>query len=101
MAQMKGNGFLMFNDWKPLIDSLNDDQVGDIVKGIYATVNDEEYEFREDTKAMATFFLTSIMKNINKYEETCKKRREAALKQHSKSKQMQANASNNKIIRDI
>lgn len=94
----KSNGFLMFNDWKPLIDNLSNEQVGDIIKGIYSRVNNEEYEFRKDTEALAAFFLTSIQKNIDKYEETCQKRREAALKQHSKNKQMQANANNSENV---
>lgn len=99
MATMKSNGFLMFNDWKPLIDSLNDDQVGDIVKGIYAVVNGEEYAFREDTKALAAFFLTSIMKNINKYEETCRRKSESAKRRANNSNTFE-NIPNNSNVED-
>lgn len=86
MAEVKKNTFLMFCDWKPIIDGMSDEQVGHIIKGLFCELTGGEYTFTNETAPIANFMLEQIKKSNNKYEATCKRKSEAAKKRAEKAK---------------
>lgn len=88
MAEVKKNSFLMFCDWKTIIDGMTDEQVGHIVKGLFSKLTGGEYTFTKDTASIANYMLEQIEKSNSKYEATCKRKSEAAKKRAEKLKHL-------------
>lgn len=74
----KKNTFLLYKDWKPLIDACTSEQAGDILKGIYAYVCEGEApEF--DNPLLAGFF-EMIRQAIDENDNAWAEKREKAKK---------------------
>ena len=72
------NTFLLYKDWKPLIDACTSEQAGDILKGIYAYVCEGEApEF--DEPLLAGFF-EMISRAIDENDSAWAEKREKAKK---------------------
>lgn len=85
------NSFVLYDSWSPMVRVMSDQAAGQLLKACYAFANGEEYEITDETAAVVFETVRETMASDRvKYEEVCKKRREAALA--SKSKQKDANA---------
>ena len=78
--------FILYDDWKPLFDSLEDDEAGKLIKGLFAMRNGEgsRLEFTSSTtKALYDFMKTTILRDSEKYAERCEKNRQIALRREA------------------
>lgn len=74
----KKNTFLLYKDWKPLIDACTAEQAGDILKGIYAYVC--EGEAPEFENPLITGFFEMIRQAIDENDSAWAEKREKAKK---------------------
>lgn len=93
---MEKNNFILYKDWKPLIDNLTDEQSGKLFKGIYQYVcgNGDELPTNLDNTTSYVFeFIKSMLhKDLVKYRNKCKQNSESA-KQRYESMRTHTNAS--------
>lgn len=74
----KKNTFLLYKDWKPLIDACTSEQAGDILKGIYAYVC--EGEAPEFENPLLAGFFEMIRQAIDENDNAWAEKREKARK---------------------
>lgn len=72
------NTFLLYKDWKPLIDACTSEQAGDILKGIYAYVC--EGEAPEFNNPLLSGFFEMIRQAIDENDSAWAEKREKAKK---------------------
>lgn len=85
------NTFIMYEDWKPFIDGMTDEQIGHVIRGIYERLSGNDFQFSAETKMVADFIYEQVQKNNDKYKEICKKRSESVKKRYDKSNQKNTN----------
>lgn len=77
MAQDK-KGFILYADQKALFDQLPNDKAGELIKFIFAYVNDENPETEDIIINLAfTPIKQQLKRDLKKFEETKEKRSEA------------------------
>ena len=96
-------GFLLFSNWRPLVDFLNNENAGVLFKAIFAAVcGDENVEDKLTPECVGTYFfmIDAIEQNMKKWAETKEKRQQAGRlggqARSSNAKQNQAMPSNAK-----
>ena len=80
MAENK-KSFVAYADWKYTFDELSNEKAGELIKHIFAYVNDEN-PVSEDMLINAVFanIKHTLKRDLKRYEKTCKKRSEAGKK---------------------
>lgn len=79
--KIEKNGFILYNNYEEQINMLSDDQAGQLIKGIFAYVRTGE-EIHADPLVTMLFSMIARQMDIDirRYQDTCKKRREAGKK---------------------
>lgn len=92
MASEK-QSFLMYNEWRELIQELSIEQRGILMTAVFDLVNGEQLPSMDGmTKLCFMVFKAQIDRNAEKWEEIRQKRREAGSKGGAAKKANQANA---------
>lgn len=87
------NSFVLYTEQKAIFDKLSDEQAGKLIKAIYEYVEKGKIDnIDEITNIIITPFITVLDKDMQKYEETKKKRAEAGAKGGKQKVANQANA---------
>jgi len=77
----KHNSFVLYNDYREYIDMLSDQETGRLFKAIFSVLSGgEEPELEGSTKIVFKVIYGQIMRDLEKWEETCRKRSEAGKK---------------------
>ena len=73
----KKKSFILYADYIKHIERLSDDEAGKLFKAIFCYVNNGRLPDLDGMSAMAFSFISNQLDNdLQKYEETCKKRSE-------------------------
>ncbi len=79
MAKAKKKSFVLYNDYQQHIDRLTDEQAGKLFKAIFDYVNTGTIALLEGQADMAfSFIALQLDRDVEKYEEICRKRSEFA-----------------------
>ena len=99
MAENK-KSFVAYADWKYTFDELSNEKAGELIKHIFAYVNDEN-PVSEDMLINAVFanIKHTLKRDLKRYEKTCKKRSEAGKK--GMAKRWGTDNKNNKCYKAI
>ena len=77
MPKPKKKSFILYADYIKHIERLSDDEAGKLFKAIFCYVNNGRLPDLDGMAAMAFSFISNQLDNdLQKYEETCKKRSE-------------------------
>lgn len=79
MAEDK-NGFILYADQRELVDSMSNEQAGELFKTIMSYVNDEDPTPRDDIKFAFMAFKARLKFDLKKWTSICQKRSEAGKK---------------------
>lgn len=83
MAEDK-NGFILYADQRELVDSMSNEQAGELFKTIMSYVNDEDPTPREDIKFAFMAFKARLKFDLKKWDSIRQKRSEAGKKGNEK-----------------
>ena len=77
----KHNSFVLYNEYKEYIDMLSDQETGRLFKALFTVLSGgEEPELEGSTKIVFKVIYGQILRDLEKWEETCRKRSEAGKK---------------------
>ena len=98
-GKQEKRSFVIYTDSLDILDNMNDKECGQLFRAIKAFQNSRQDELEKllDNPFIKGIFLNFqayFTRDYEKYENICKKRKDAALKSSEKKKQMVANASN-------
>lgn len=98
-GKQKKQSFVIYTDSLDILDNMSDTECGQLFRAIKAFQNSRQDELEKllDNPFIKGIFLNFqayFTRDYEKYENICKKRKDAALKSSEKKKQMVANASN-------
>jgi hypothetical protein len=86
----KKKSFILYADYIKHIERLSDDEAGKLFKAIFEYVNEGRLPDLDGMAAMAFSFISNQLDNdLQKYEETCKKRSENIKKRWEKANKSQ------------
>ncbi|MBE6864240.1 MAG: hypothetical protein E7495_06710 [Ruminococcus flavefaciens] len=87
----KHNSFVLYKDYREYIDMLSDQETGRLFKAIFSVLSGgEEPELEGSTKIVFKVIYGQIMRDLEKWEETCRKRSEAGKKGGRPAKNVEA-----------
>lgn len=77
----KHNSFVLYKEYREYIDMLSDQETGRLFKALFSVLSGgEEPELEGSTKIVFKVIYGQIMRDLEKWEETCRKRSEAGKK---------------------
>ena len=77
----KHSSFVLYKDYREYIDMLSDQETGRLFKALFSVPSGgEEPELEGSTKIVFKVIYGQIMRDLEKWEETCRKRSEAGKK---------------------
>ena len=102
-GKQEKRSFVIYTDSLDVLDNMSDEECGQLFRAIKAFQNSRQDELKKllDNPFIKGIFLNFqayFTRDSEKYENICKKRKDAALKSSEKKKQMVANASNCKQL---
>lgn len=97
----KKKSFILYNDYIKHIGKLSDEEAGKLFKAIFDYVNEGKLPDLDGMAAMAfSFIANQLDTDLQKYEETCKKRSENIKKRWEKANASQKAAENTSDTKD-
>lgn len=97
----KKKAFILYNDYIKHIGKLSDEEAGKLFKAIFDYVNEGKLPDLDGMAAMAfSFIANQLDTDLQKYEETCKKRSENIKKRWEKANASQKAAENTSDTKD-
>lgn len=97
----KKKSFILYNDYIKHIGKLSDEDAGRLFKAIFDYVNEGKLPDLDGMAAMAfSFIANQLDTDLQKYEETCKKRSENIKKRWEKANASQKSAENTSDTKD-
>ena len=102
-GKQEKRSFVIYTDSLDVLDNMSDEECGQLFRAIKAFQNSRQDELKRlldnpFIKGIFLYFQAYFTRDSEKYENICKKRKDAALKSSEKKKQMVANASNCKQL---
>lgn len=77
----KHSSFVLYKEYREYIDMLSDQETGRLFKALFSVLSGgEEPELEGSTKIVFKVIYGQIMRDLEKWEETCRKRSEAGKK---------------------